>query len=613
MGCVAFDGAIPERLDEGLQGPGLPGRGVQRARRRRRVHGRASCAAGCATSRSTLLRYANACGALVVSRHGCAPAMPSWTELQHFSTHGSPTRAPARRRAARAPAPRHHAHAALAMSWRCWPSTTASSSKRSRARHGADADASAPSSSWSPPAARGYAAAGARRGAGAGVILDGASARTCCRRMTGSGWWIARPVELPGSRPLAFEAGDELCARAAQLARRACGQVPGDATTPTTSGAGAAQLATLRDLQRACHAHRPRVLLEVIPPRDMPRDAATLARALAQIYAAGVKPDWWKLPPRDATRRGSAIADVIERNDPHCRGVLLLGLEASEDDLDGAFAPPRRSRSAGLRGRSLDLRRRRGRLVRRRAGRRRVVADIAGALPAADRAVAARRAPAWPSTSTAILERSTRMTQQHRIHRPRHDGPRHGQEPAGQGLRADASRRNRNRAQPGGPAGRRREGVRRRTPSARAPATSCSSASPARRRSRRSCTATTACWPPRARACWSSTRSTAEPASTARIRADLARPRGVELHRRAAGAHAEGSRRRAPEHHGRRRAPRTSSAIEPVLKAFCENIFHVGPPGHGHVLKLVNNMMAHELRRVPSPKPSRSAPRRGWT
>ena len=28
------------------------------------------------------LRYANACGALVVSRHGCAPAMPSWAELE---------------------------------------------------------------------------------------------------------------------------------------------------------------------------------------------------------------------------------------------------------------------------------------------------------------------------------------------------------------------------------------------------------------------------------------------------------------------------------------------------------------------------------------------------
>ena len=32
-------------------------------------------------------------GALVVSRHGCAPAMPTWPELQHFLTVGSRCRA----------------------------------------------------------------------------------------------------------------------------------------------------------------------------------------------------------------------------------------------------------------------------------------------------------------------------------------------------------------------------------------------------------------------------------------------------------------------------------------------------------------------------------------
>ena len=29
-----------------------------------------------------------------------------------------------------------------------------------------------------------------------------------------------------------------------------------------------------------------------------------------------------------------------------------------------------------------------------------------------------------------------------------------------------------------------------------------------------------------------------------------------------------------------------------MFAAFCENIFHVGPPGAGHTLKLVNNFMA---------------------
>jgi 3-hydroxyisobutyrate dehydrogenase-like beta-hydroxyacid dehydrogenase len=39
----------------------------------------------------------------------------------------------------------------------------------------------------------------------------------------------------------------------------------------------------------------------------------------------------------------------------------------------------------------------------------------------------------------------------------------------------------------------------------------------------------------------------------------------------------------------------TFAALKPVLAAFCENIVHAGPPGHGHVLKLINNFMAQAI------------------
>lgn len=35
--------------------------------------------------------------------------------------------------------------------------------------------------------------------------------------------------------------------------------------------------------------------------------------------------------------------------------------------------------------------------------------------------------------------------------------------------------------------------------------------------------------------------------------------------------------------------------LEPVLKAYCENIFHVGPPGAGHKVKLINNFIAQAI------------------
>jgi 3-hydroxyisobutyrate dehydrogenase-like beta-hydroxyacid dehydrogenase len=84
--------------------------------------------------------------------------------------------------------------------------------------------------------------------------------------------------------------------------------------------------------------------------------------------------------------------------------------------------------------------------------------------------------------------------------------------------------------------------------------------------------------------------STAEPSSSARIRDDLA-AKGIKL------IDAPLARTPKEAEEGRLNTmvgahPDDFKTIEPVLKAFCENIFHVGPPGHGHVLKLVNNMMA---------------------
>jgi 3-hydroxyisobutyrate dehydrogenase-like beta-hydroxyacid dehydrogenase len=36
----------------------------------------------------------------------------------------------------------------------------------------------------------------------------------------------------------------------------------------------------------------------------------------------------------------------------------------------------------------------------------------------------------------------------------------------------------------------------------------------------------------------------------------------------------------------------TLAAIRPVLETFCENVFHVGPLGAGHTLKLINNFLS---------------------
>ena len=84
--------------------------------------------------------------------------------------------------------------------------------------------------------------------------------------------------------------------------------------------------------------------------------------------------------------------------------------------------------------------------------------------------------------------------------------------------------------------------------------------------------------------------STAEPSSTARIRGELAKKGTRYIDAPLARTPKEAEEGRLNTMVGAE--PADFARIEPVLKAFCENVFHVGKPGDGHVLKLVNNMLA---------------------
>jgi 3-hydroxyisobutyrate dehydrogenase-like beta-hydroxyacid dehydrogenase len=87
--------------------------------------------------------------------------------------------------------------------------------------------------------------------------------------------------------------------------------------------------------------------------------------------------------------------------------------------------------------------------------------------------------------------------------------------------------------------------------------------------------------------------STAEPASSTRIRNDFAAKGTTFIDAPLARTPKEAEEGRLNTMVGA--ADADFEALRPVFAAFCENIIHVGPPGHGHVLKLVNNMLAMSM------------------
>jgi 3-hydroxyisobutyrate dehydrogenase-like beta-hydroxyacid dehydrogenase len=84
--------------------------------------------------------------------------------------------------------------------------------------------------------------------------------------------------------------------------------------------------------------------------------------------------------------------------------------------------------------------------------------------------------------------------------------------------------------------------------------------------------------------------STAEPGSTAKIREAFAAKGTNFVDAPLARTPKEAEEGRLNTMVGADDA--TFEKLRPVLAAFCENIFHVGAPGAGHTLKLVNNFMA---------------------
>ena len=332
-GAVAFEGAIPASLEAGVQLPGFPvevfnvlgaGDAFMAGFLRGWLRGEPLERCG---------RYANACGALVVSRHGCAPAMPSEVELQHFLAHGSTSprvredaaighihRATTRRTIA---TPLH----VLAFDHRTQFEALVAANGAQRSRIGAFkalvADAL-------ERVSRGHS--------GTGAIVDDRYGEAILARLTARGYWIARPVEQPGALPLAFEAGDNvgLAMRAwpaEHVAKCLVAMHPDD--PPELQ---AMQLSRIRTIAGACAETGRELLLEVIPPARGPADPALVSRAMDAIYGTGVKPDWWKLPPQVQPAAWRFVGESIERNDALCRGVLVLGMEAGAEELRESFA-----------------------------------------------------------------------------------------------------------------------------------------------------------------------------------------------------------------------------------------------------------------------------------
>jgi 5-dehydro-2-deoxygluconokinase len=331
MGAAAFVGAIPDTLDQGQSGPGFPievfnvlgaGDGFMSGLIKGWLDGEGW---------PVTLTYANACGAFAVSRHGCTPAYPSWKELQFFL-----------RRGVQIPALRKDA----ALEQVHWATNRHKDWSTMRV-FAFDHRMQLESMTGATPARIGAfkelclkaALTVADGQPGHGILCDSRLGRDALYAAAGTGLWIGRPVEWPGSRPLTLE--PEIGPDFGGLSEWPLDHVvkvlafyhPDD-----TADMKAEQEATVVRLFHAARRNRLEMLLEIIPSKVGPVNDQTSAQVIQRFYDLGVFPDWWKLEPFATDAAYHAACAAITRNDPHTRGVVVLGLDAAEPDLAASLA-----------------------------------------------------------------------------------------------------------------------------------------------------------------------------------------------------------------------------------------------------------------------------------
>ena len=350
-GATAFEGPIPESLDDGVSGESFAvevfnvlgaGDGFM-----------AGLLKGWLTGEdwAETLRIANACGALAVSRHGCTPAYPSEVELRDFLENGPST-----------PAVRHDARLEQ-VHWatnraRAWPAmhVFAFDHRAQFEEMAKECGVTAADDTAQDGGAMALEDAAITRRIGAfkrlcleaalrvadgrhgyGILCDGRLGRDALYAAAGTGLWIGRPVERPGSRPLRLEIGDDFGSALAewpaeQVVKVLCFYRPDD-----PDELRADQESTVKRLAEAARANGLDFLVEIIPSKFGAVDESTTAAAIERFYEIGIFPDWWKLEPMVSDAAWQRTCAAVEGNDPHCRGIVVLGLDAPFEELRASF------------------------------------------------------------------------------------------------------------------------------------------------------------------------------------------------------------------------------------------------------------------------------------
>jgi 5-dehydro-2-deoxygluconokinase len=291
----------------------------------------------------TCALYGNACGAIVVTRHGCSPAAPSFAEIEHFIQHFDDT-----------------PNLALKPHQTFWPKMQQlhlrtelghpqeeellilafdhrTQFEDSCRKNGLSTDKIAVFKDLVCEGFQNIRKSNAQKGLA--ILIDPEYGRNILTNSADVDYTIGVPIEKAGSFPVEWLTDDSLYQ---QILER-----PGDwfvkvlwhfhasmtSKGKTESPVGELQLQRLRRLNEVCVALKRKLMVELIIPDDFTENKShlsagkTLGDAMEKVYQAGINPFWWKITALDNEEEWQTMTRVLDKYDPEV-GVIILGNNA---------------------------------------------------------------------------------------------------------------------------------------------------------------------------------------------------------------------------------------------------------------------------------------------
>ena len=281
----------------------------------------------------TCLDYANACGAIAVSRHGCTPSYPSWKELSFFLKRGI------KNHILRKDQDLENIH---------WSTTRGGNIKKNLILafdHRVQFEELAKKNNipferislFKNLCFKASLKVANKKGE-FGIICDDLYGREILHKSSDYNLWIARPAELPKSFPVEFgnDVGENCYGLIewpkCHIVKLLCFYNPKDSKDIRSQ-----QEKNLISIFKACRQNNLEFLLEIITSREYEKNDEDILKVIDRLYRIGIRPDWWKLEPLKEKENWLKLDKLILEWDQFCRGILLLGLDKPMRQLSRSF------------------------------------------------------------------------------------------------------------------------------------------------------------------------------------------------------------------------------------------------------------------------------------